>query len=231
MRRNNAQQAIFITGKIGGLAPKRGVMEIGSMFQIFEPLFNQKRPFRIFPNFWFGRGTWIPINVHLIRKIYFVKNSIEFPQNFFGGHEPQATSEILTRLGRFVGAVDPRPRWAPMLCQVHPFPRNLGSKKNLWRHLSAKPEVARSYDLAWWWGLTSCQNLEIFRQTVSELLNIKLSAKYRGGHIVKNTWSSKLLNVARLTTSKLLLRHVGLGIAFVSSIRRQLQEKRPQSRS
>jgi len=51
---------------------------------------------------------------------------------------------IPTWLGRFVGVIDPRPTVPVISCPAQPFPRNWGSKKNLWRHLASKPEVPRS---------------------------------------------------------------------------------------
>jgi len=105
-------------------------------------------------------------------------------QNFlkfrWGGPDPQTTPNIPTWLGQFVGAIDPRPVVPVISFPAQSFPRNWGSKKNLWHHLASKPEGGRSRDLTCRrrsTGSTLCQNLGKFGWPVSELWDFKVSVE------------------------------------------------------
>jgi len=125
------------------------------------------------------------IDVQILGKSYRrEKSQDKIFENFVGGPDPQTTRNIPTWLGIIVGDIVPRPTVAVISFCTQSFPRNWGSKKNLWRHLASKPEVGRSRDSTCRRGSrgsTLCQNLGIFGGRVSELRDVEVSVELPQG--------------------------------------------------
>ena len=141
-------------------------MKSGPKFRIFEPHFLKNVSSEFPQNFCVERGHEDLSICKLWEKSFVGKNlRTKFSKISLGSPDPQTTQNIPTWLGWFVGGIDPCPMVPVISHRAQSFPRNWGSKKNLWRHLASKPEVARSRDSTCRrgsTGSTSCQNLRIF---------------------------------------------------------------------
>ena len=104
----------------------------------------------------------------------------KFSKIWLGGSDPQTVQNIWEWLGGVCRGCRPPSTSAVSSLHNKSFPSNWGSKKNLWRHLASKPEVARSRDLTCRRGSTGstlCQNLGIIGRPVSELWDVKVSVE------------------------------------------------------
>ena len=141
--------------------------------QIFEPPFLKNVSSQFPQNFCVERVHEGLSMCKFWGKSFVGKNlRTKFSKISLGGPDPQTTANIPTWLGMFVGGIDPRPVVPAISFQALSFPRNWGSKKNLWRHLASKLEAARSRDSTsrrGSTGSTSYENLAIFGRPVSKL--------------------------------------------------------------
>jgi len=161
-------------------------MKSGPKFKIFKPIFLKNAALNFSQNFCVERGHEGLSMCKFWGKLNSGKNlRTKFSKISLGGPDPQTTSNIPTWLGTFVGGIDPRPTVSVNSCCAQSFPRNWGSKKNLWRHLASKPEGARSRDSTCRRGSTGstlCQNLGIFGQPVFELWDVEVSVEFPHRH-------------------------------------------------
>ena len=167
---------------LGSGPPKGSNSKSGRRPKNFKPQFLKNGLVNVSQNFCVERACESPSMCKFWGKSIDGKNlRTKFSKISLGGPDPQTTPNIPTWLGKFVGGVDPRPMAPVISFQAQSFPRNWGSKKNLWRHLASKPEVARLRDLTCRRGSTGstlCQNLRTFGRPVSELWDIEVSAEF-----------------------------------------------------
>jgi len=133
---------------LGSGPPKGSNSKSGRRPKIFEPPFLKKSTDDFPLIFCVERAYESPSMCKFWGKSYTGKNlRTKFSKISLGGPDPQTMLNIPTRLGMFVGGIDPHPTVPVISFQAQSFLRYWGSKKNLWRHLAPKPEVAWSRDL------------------------------------------------------------------------------------
>ena len=112
-------------------APPSGQNEKWTKVQNFEPVFLKNGSSEFFTNFCVERTHESPSICKFRGKLIMGKNCIsKFSKILLGGPDPQTVPNILPGSGRFVGAVDLRPRWLRSRARLNRCREIWGRKKN-----------------------------------------------------------------------------------------------------